>query len=132
MRWPWVRRSVYDATVSDLTQQVRRLAHALEVADQACARLERKLSEQQQTIRKAARSKSRITQAIRDQARMPDGSIDRRLVGYFRSRANQLRTEGFDDDEIVSALGQWQTTESAHSLTPDRMAALSHSDTDLT
>jgi hypothetical protein len=65
---------------------------------------------------------SKLTQAIRDNARGPDGTIDRRLVNHFRTEANKLLRQNMDEDAVIESLSTWQTTETTDRMTPDRMA----------
>lgn len=68
--------------------------------------------------------RSKLTQAIRDNARLPDGTIDRRLVSHFRGEANKLMNQGVKEAEVIESLGQWQSTETTDGITADRMADL--------
>lgn len=69
----------------------------------------------------AARSK--LTDAIREQARQPDGRIDPRLVAHFRGEANKLLRQNKDVDEVIEMLGEWQTTETTDQPTVERIVA---------
>jgi hypothetical protein len=72
----------------------------------------------------AKRERSKLTQAIRDQARQPDGSIDPRLVNHFRREANRLLNSGAKEKDVIEQISQWQTTEHQDALSPELMAAL--------
>lgn len=93
---------------------------ALDAAERALEDARDKQTEQKKV--------SKLTQAIRSNARGPDGRIDRRLLGYFRNRANDLRAQGLSTDEITEEIGTWQTTETTDAMTPERMAALHETD----
>lgn len=54
--------------------------------------------------------RSKLTEAIREQATLPDGTIDPRLLNHFRARANSLRRQGKKEGEIIEAIGIWQVT----------------------
>lgn len=71
-----------------------------------------------------APKRSKLTQAIRDNARMPDGTIDRRLVNHFRAEANKQLNKNVKEEDVIASLSQWQTTENANQITADRMADL--------
>lgn len=126
MKWPFVSRAEYD-------REVRAAVHALAEANRLARETERSLQRElddlrremagQQLAAERTNEKSRLTTAIRDLARQPDGSIDRRLLSHFRGQANQLRREGKDTDAIIEALGEWQTTERVDALSADAIVA---------
>lgn len=134
-RWPWVSRAHHDATVADHVvlndafREAKRIAqHGEQEANRRYDDLLAKYHDlravrAEQTARhQAPAGKSKLTQAIRDNARGPDGTIDRRLVGHFRTEANKLLRQGVSEDEVIASLSQWQTTERADQMTADRMA----------
>lgn len=98
------------------------------------ASLERENALKQATIERlleqAAKSepveqqRSKLTQTIRDLARQPDGTIDRRLLSHFRGEANKLQRDGKTVDEIITDISTWQTTERGEdALTVEAMIA---------
>lgn len=95
---------------------------ALAQRDDTIAALETRLAELTTPAPKPV-GKSKLTTAIRDQARLPDGSIDRRLLSYFRGEANRLMRSGMREDVIIESLGQWQTTEQDDRPTAERIVA---------
>jgi hypothetical protein len=108
-------RDGFEARMQDVCATVGRLQGELDRANAELSRLTTKPEPQ------AARSK--LTQAIRDNARMPDGTIDRRLVSHFRGQANRLINEGMGVEEVIESLGTWQTTERDDAMTADKIVA---------
>lgn len=66
-------------------------------------------------------SKSKLTTTLRAMA-MRDGQIDRRLLSYLRSQANQMLNDNLDEVEVIENLGKWITTEGQDAITADRIA----------
>lgn len=127
MRLPWVSRTMYDAIVAakdvniaGLRREIVRLSGDLTVANARVVSLEAA----QQVVASAKRERSKLTQAIRDQSRQPDGSIDPRLVNHFRREANRLLNSGSKEKDVIEQISQWQTTERSDALSPDLMAAM--------
>lgn len=56
---------------------------------------------------------SEITKVIREQCETADGRTDHALARHLRAYAKQLKRAGKSDDEIVSALVHWQSSEPA-------------------
>lgn len=132
MRWPLAWRSTLDdaETWRDAhkVDADRRLAimksqdAALAQRDETIVALEARLAALTTPAPQPV-GKSKLTTAIRDQARLPDGSIDRRLLSYFRGEANRLMREGMAESDIIDSLGQWQTTEQEDRPTAERIVA---------
>lgn len=111
-------------TIATLTQEKADLQGALHRERQECDVLRVQVANLTEALTPAARKRSKLTQAIRDNARMPDGTIDRRLVNHFRSQANALLNQGMKEPQVIESLSQWQTTERADQITADRMVAM--------
>lgn len=116
--------AVADKRYSDLQEVVATLREQKSAASVTIQRLTDDLAAAREALaaRPAQPRRSKLTQAIRDNARMPDGTIDRRLVGHFRSEANKLLRQNVKEEDVIASLSNWQTTERADQMTADRMA----------
>lgn len=152
MRWPWVSRAEYErvqrlyadenkaycAASVEATRfqtQVQQLTHALANATNALTALQAQEAARAATVQRVASQRSQLTQAIREQARMPDGSLDRRLLDFLRAKANALILDatsdgsGVTDELIRDVIGRIQSWESSEHgtrrMTADSIASMS-------
>lgn len=127
MRFPFVSRERFDEQRAHYEDRIADLTRQRDIADAHRAACEKRLvllaaEGKQQVV--AQREASKLTRAIRDLARQPDGSIDPRLIRHFRSRANELLSDGAerDTDAVINELGSWDTSD--RMFTADRIADL--------
>lgn len=131
LRWPFVsrerfdeQRSHYEARLSAVTTVAADVTEESAAKSWEIERLRAQLAALQDHRTATQRQRSRLTQAIREQARMPNGSIDQRLLAHFRAVANQRLNDGQDIEDVIAGLSEWDTTERRSGLTADRMADL--------
>lgn len=68
--------------------------------------------------------KSDLTQAIRDQSRRPDETIDPGLVRLFSRRARELKRQGKSEEEVIEAIENgWATTQDSDQVTAEAIMA---------
>lgn len=150
MKWPFVLRSTLDVAQTATAEQnhlywewhskaikAEREAKAnYDAAQQLAAQLARstemvnrqadiiaQLTDRLTETAPATPKRSRLTRAIRDQARQPDGTIDRRLLSHFRGEANKLLRQHKKEEDIIESLSTWQTTENADQISVEKIVS---------
>lgn len=119
MKLPWVSREFHETLTAEKDRQIARLEAELAARDQKEAEVTAKV----QTIQ---RQRSKLTQAIRQQARQPDGTLDSRLANYLRDQANAMLREVPEVtdkviEDVIQRISTWDDTETANRLTAEAM-----------
>jgi hypothetical protein len=118
-RWPWVSRAEYDRLSAELKQAAfvsAELYASVVTLSGANSRLGNVIADQAEEIAKLKLAapaqvplvpqRSEIDKVIHEQS---EGNVA--LAKHLRSYARELRTKGFNDDQIVGELVKWTTTE---------------------